>query len=116
MVKLEEIVIYASVGVIIIFYIVAISLLFSIKNRSYNELQQVEKPSNKDHNELGYVRGIYEIHNSSAYMGLAVMPVVILVIYILLAKEFEIFPFVVSERKCPAGTLNTKKELPPNQN
>ena len=115
MAKLEEIVIYASVAIVIIFYIVAISLLFSIKNRSYKELQQVEKPSNKDHNELGYVRGIYEIHSSSAFMGLAIMPVIILIIYILLAKEFEIFPFVVAERKCPAGTLNTKRELPPNE-
>jgi len=115
MVKIEEIVIYASVAIVIIFYIVAISLLFSIKNKSYNELQLVEKPSDKDHNELGYVRGIYEIHSSSAFMGLAAMPIVILVIYILIAKEFEIFPFVVQERKCPTGTLNTKIEVPPNE-
>ena len=43
------------------------------------------------------------------------MPIVILVIYILIAKEFEIFPFVVQERKCPTGTLNTKIEVPPNK-
>ena len=114
MTSLEEIVIYLSVGFIIIFYIIAISVLFSLKKKSYDELIQVEKKGSKDHNELGYVRGIYEVHTSSAYMGLTFLPIVLLIIYILLAKEFKIFPFISTARKCPSGTINTKQEVSPN--
>ena len=111
----EEITIYVSCGIIAVLYIVAVSLLVSIKNRSYSTMRQLQNKKNKNEMAINYTEGIYNIHKHTSYLSLCLLPIVILIIYILIAKEFDIFPFGKVTRSCPSGTIDPANTKAPSE-